>query len=491
VVIGIPNSIYIIHKYHTVYEEIKIKKHAIRIALEQMGVVTFMCNFTTAIGFIIFAFMPSLLLHNFGLVTGISILLLFPVSIILILIFMSFLPPPQSKKKSYLHTNIFNKLIHKIVYLIEYKEKWIYIIASIIFGISIFGILKVKSNSYILDDLPKNEKVYNDLIFFDKNFGGVLPLEIIINTNKKNGAVNMEKLMQTDKLVRYLDSIPSVGQSLSIIRGLYFIRQAYYNNPEYYSLPNTFDFAFIQPYLRKKNEDSQLSNSLLFNRLLHQYVDSNKQALRISIMMKDIGTKRLDSFIYTLNQKIATIVDTQKTSILFTGTNILFQKSNEYLLKEMSRTIFLALLIVSFCIWIICKNIKITLFTIIPNLLSLMVVLALMGFLNIELKPANAIIFSIVYGISIDLTLRLMMSYLYENESLNNEKDRWKIVIQKTSLSIIFTALVLAGGFLMFCTSKLSNVFVLGGLTASVLIISAIFNLLVFGALLKHICIKK
>lgn len=490
VVIGIPNSIYIIHKYHTAYEEIKIKKHALRIALEQMGIVTFMCNLTTAIGFLIFAFTPSPLLQEFGLVSGISILLLFPISIILILIFMSFMPPPHSKKKSYLHTNIFNKLIAQIIYLIEYKEKWIYIFSSMVFIITIVGIMKVKSNSYLLDDLPKNEKVYNDLMFFDQNFGGVLPLEIIINTNKKNGAMNMGKLMQVDELVRYVDSIPDVGQSLSIIRGLYFIRQAYYNSPNYYSLPNTFDFAFIQPYLRKKNDDKQVGNSLLFNKLLNQYVDSNKQQLRVSIMMKDIGTKRLDSFIHTLNKKIINTFDTAQTPIVLSGTNILFQASNQYLLKEMGMTILWAFLLVSLCVFVICRNIKITLLAIIPNVLSLMVVFALMGFLGIELKPANAIIFSIVYGISIDLTLRLIMAYLYENEAIDNA-HRWKIVLQKTALSIVFTALVLVGGFLVFCTSQLSNVFALGGLTASVLIVSALSNLLVFGALLKHISIRK
>ena len=79
-----------------------------------------------------------------------------------------------------------------------------------------------------MDDLPKTDKIYVDLKFFEKNFKGVMPLEIVVDTEKKYGVSrNLNNLLRIDSLSKYLAGMPEIGRPLSIAEGLKFAKQAH------------------------------------------------------------------------------------------------------------------------------------------------------------------------------------------------------------------------------------------------------------------------
>ena len=186
VVIGIPNCIYFLNKYHTSYKETQDKEKAIVNMVGRMGIVTLFCNITAAIGFFVFALTKSPLLKEFGWVSGLNIMAIFFISLFFIPPVLTYLKAPQPKHVRYLENKFLEKILLKIERWTFIHTKWVFGITIVLVLVSIVGLAKIKKEAFIVDDLPKKDKLYTDLKWFEKEGGGVMPLEFIINAKKKN-----------------------------------------------------------------------------------------------------------------------------------------------------------------------------------------------------------------------------------------------------------------------------------------------------------------
>ncbi|MBS1575646.1 MAG: MMPL family transporter, partial [Bacteroidetes bacterium] len=293
VVIGIPNCIYFLNKYHTAYNDTGEKREALVTMVSRMGIVTLFCNLTAAIGFAVFAFTKSQVLKEFGVVAGINIISLFFISLILIPVTLSFLPVPKSKHTKYLESMRLNRWLNRLETWSLGHRNLIYTATVLIVTVSIVGLFRLQSVGYIVDDLPKTDKLYTDLKFFEKNFKGVMPLEILVDTKKKYGVSrNFGNLLKIDSLSRYIQTIPDIARPLSITEGLKFAKQAFFEgDSNNYSMPAEYDLPALAQYLSFKGDSSGTKNS--FSKLVASFMDSARQEARISVNMADVGSKRL------------------------------------------------------------------------------------------------------------------------------------------------------------------------------------------------------
>ncbi|MEO5909137.1 MAG: MMPL family transporter, partial [Ginsengibacter sp.] len=258
VVIGIPNCIYFLNKYHSTYKKTGDKEQSLIDMVSRMGVVTLFCNLTAAIGFAVFALTHSAVLQEFGQVAGLSIMLIFMISFILLPGILSFMKAPEERQLKYLDVKIFTTILLKIEYWVFNHRKIVYACTLVVVILSAVGISKLKTEGFIVDDLPKTDKIYTDLKFFENNFKGVMPLEIVIDTKKRYGLVGariLPVLVKMDSLSSYIKSQPQMSRPLSIAEGIKFVKQGFYEGDSLnYALPNSFDIAFVSDYLRPQND---------------------------------------------------------------------------------------------------------------------------------------------------------------------------------------------------------------------------------------------
>ncbi|MBD0332706.1 MAG: MMPL family transporter, partial [Chitinophagaceae bacterium] len=291
VVIGIPNCIYFLNKYHTAYKEANNKHEAIVSMVAKMGVVTLFCNISAAIGFAVFALTKSTILKEFGVVAGINIMMLFFISLILIPAVLSILPPPKYKHTKYLQSPGLQRWLDRLEFWSLNHRKLIYLITTVVVLISVAGMFRLKSVGYIVDDLPKTDKIYTDLKFFEKNFKGVMPLEIVVDTKKPNGLRGARALtvyQKVDSLSEYISSMPEVARPLSIVEGLKFAKQAFFEgDTANYAMPSEYDLPGLQSYLSVRKGGDTNKNS--FSRIVSTFVDSSQQQTRISASIQDVG----------------------------------------------------------------------------------------------------------------------------------------------------------------------------------------------------------
>lgn len=483
VVIGIPNCIYFLNKFHTSYNDTGDKKQALTLMVEKMGVVTLFCNLAAAIGFAVFALTQSQILKEFGHVAGINIIALFIISLIFIPAVLSFLPAPKSRHTRYLQNPRLNRWLDRLERWSLNHRKLIYAITLAVIAVSATGILRLKTLGYIVDDLPKKDKLYTDLKFFEKNFKGVMPLEIIIDTKKKRGATNLSSLARIDSLSQFIASMPDIAKPLSVADGFKFVKQSFFDgDSSSYSMPGEFDVQLL-PYLKIGKDSGNNRNS--FARLLSTFMDSSRQQARISVSMADVGSNRLPGILDSISARADQLFPKEKYEVELTGTSVTFVEGNRYIINGLKDSIIWAFILIALCMLYLFRSARILVCSLIPNIIPLLITAGIMGWAGIPLKPSTVLVFSVALGIAIDITIRFLVNYKQELPHYGN--DMMKTVtetIHSTGISIIYTSLVLIAGFVIFCFSGFDGTKALGWLTSLTLVTATFTNLVLLPAIL-------
>lgn len=492
VVIGIPNCIYFLNKYHTAYRETRDKRVALVEMISKMGIVTLFCNIAAAIGFAVFALTRSAILKEFGVVAGINIMALFFISIILIPAALSMLPSPKRRHMRYLDNRWLLQLLKSIEIWSMHHRKTIYTVTVAVIIFAIAGMFRLVSDGYIVDDLPKTDRVYTDLKFFERNFKGVMPLEIVIDTRRKNGLrVNpLQTFSNIDSLSLFIREHPDMARPISMVEGMKFARQAYYDGDSLsYGLPNAFDISFLSQYLAGRGSEDSTSN---FARLLRSFMDTTRQYARISVNMADVGSVHLQEILDTLRGRSLQLFDTARYDVQFTGTSVTFLEGSSYIINGLKESIFWAFLLISLCMLYLFRSFRILMCSLIPNLIPLIITAGVMGWAGVRIKPSTVLVFSVALGIAIDITIRFLVNYKQElKDSAANPELHVLSTIHKTGISIIYTSMVLIAGFVIFCFSGFGGTQALGWLTSLTLVLATLTNLIFLPAILLTTMKKK
>jgi len=505
VVIGIPNCIYFVNKYHTSYLQNGNKEKALVDMVSKMGVVTLFCNITAAIGFAVFALTKSAILKEFGVVAGISIMVIFFISFILLPSVLSYLPAPGTSQTKYLNNRWLTSFLLTIERWVVHHKAIVYGTTIIVLIFSVMGIFKLKSVAYIVDDLPKTDKIYTDLKFFEHHFKGVMPLEIVLDTKKPKGI--LKSTVDINKIAFFQDSFlakqNNIAKPLSVIDGIKFSYQAVsegrgdstYTLPAFGNPLKDLHDKLRQVNVRRENKEMTAADSATV-KLIGSFIDSTEQYLRISMSMADIGTAALlpvvDSIKRNANRILngidsTEIKDTANTvyNITVTGTSSTFLEGSRFIVNGLKESVFWAFILISVCMLYLFKSARILLCSLIPNLIPLVITAGVMGWAGIPLKPSTVLVFSVALGIAIDITIRFLVNYKQELPVYNNDvNETVSATIKNTGLSIVYTSLVLIAGFVIFCFSSFGGTIALGWLTSVTLFVATLTNLILLPVLL-------
>ena len=491
VVIGIPNCIYFINKYHTAYllaydlPETERKRKALVDMVSKMGVVTLFCNITAAIGLGVFAFTKSAVLSEFGWVAGCSILLIFVVSFVLLPAALSYLPAPKPRELKYLDARWIARWLTSIEDWVFQHPKKVMGVTVVLVLVSMAGILRLKSVAYLVDDLPKRDPIYQDMKFFETHFNGIMPLEIVVDAKKKRGLRGLKPFRLIDSLSTFLASQPEMNRPLSVSEGLKLATQAFNDqDTNAYRMPGDFEAVFLMDLLNQRGKEGS-KNGL--STMMQAFIDSNKQYTRISVSMKDVGTEKLPGLLQRIEEEANRIFDTSYR-ITLTGTSITFLEGSKFIINGLKESIFWAFLLIALCMLYLFRSLRILFCSLIPNLIPLLVTAGIMGWTGVPLKPSTVLVFSVALGIAVDITIRFLVNYRQVLPDFDGDVSKAvRSTVQQTGLSIVYTSLVLMVGFIIFCASRFGGTFALGWLTSVTLFTATLTNLIVLPVLLNFL----
>ena len=479
IVIGVENSIFLLNKYLSEYREHGNKVKALSRMISRIGNANLLTNATTAVGFAAFIITGNQLLVEFGIIAALNIFLIYLLSLFMLPILFSFFPEPKPKHLKHLEKGIISRLLDKIVIIVQAKRPVIYIITGTLLIAGVYGITKLRTTGNIVDDISKDDILYKDLIFMEKNFNGVMPLEITIDTKKPKGILRASTLLKIDKLQKVLKRYPEFSQPLSIVEVVKSAKQAFYRgNPKMYSLPNNQERNFILSYV--PSLDKKGSGSLL-----KSFVDSSLRMTRVSVQMANIGTNDIERILKDLNPKIDSIFPPDKYEVHLTGTSVVFLKGTNYLVKNLFSSLLLAIIAITALMALIFSSTRMIIISLIPNIIPQILTAGVMGYFGISIKPSTILIFSIALGISVDSTIHFLSRYRLQLKNNNWEiKKSVLLALQETGYSMIYSAIVLFFGFSMFILSSFGGTQALGYLVSITLLVALFSNLFVLPSLL-------
>ncbi|MFY0685869.1 MAG: MMPL family transporter [Cyclobacteriaceae bacterium] len=478
VVIGIPNSVYMLNMYHQEYAKHGDQVRALRRIIRKIGIVTLITNFTTAVGFGVLVFTNINILMEFGIVASINIMATFLVSIILIPSLYSYVKPPKGRHLKHLEFSMLQGFLNFLDRIIHEHRKAIFFLTFIVVIIAGYGVSRIEAISYVSDDIPKKSQLKKDLEFFEKNFSGIMPLEVVVDTGNKKGVQNLKNLRKIDEMEKFLDSLEYISQPVSVVSFVKAARQSFYNDkPEFYTIPNKRDLGFIIRYLGDQDDPNGFSKN---------FMDSTGQRVRVSLKVADVGSKKMDSLVQqVIRPRLDEMTKGTKLKAELTGTTLLFIKGNKFLINNLITSMLVAFLVIAVIMALLFRNGKMILISLVPNVIPLLITGGIMGYFGIPLKPSTALIFSIAFGISVDDSIHLLAKYRQELFANNFQVSiAVSKSVRETGASMIYTSIILFCGFVIFAASDFGGTVALGKLTSITLLFAMLTNVIVLPALL-------
>lgn len=488
IVIAVENCIFLLNKY---YYEIKSHKNQVKSLsrmIERVGTAMFLTNLTTAVGFMAFIVTRNNLLVEFGVVASLSIFSIFLLSLSLIPILFSFFTTTKARHTKFLDNKFTNSIVERIQYIIGNHRAKTYVITGIIVAAGVVGISMLHTSGNLVDDIPQDHPMYQDLQFFEEELNGVIPFEIMIDTKKKKGVMRLSSLRKIEALQDTLSTYSIFSKPLSVVQVVKASKQAYYNgNPDKFSLISGRERTFILNYMPDYSEGD--------NQIVNAFIDTNMQITRLSLQMENLSTPEIDYLIKELRPKIDSIFDKENYNVEMTGNSVVFAKGTDYLINNLVVSLVIAIIIIMVIMSFLFRSPIMIAISIIPNLIPQIITAAFMGYMQIPIKPTTILIFSIALGISVDNTIHYLSRYRMDLNKTNwDVKKSVYTALRETAHSMLYSSIILLLGFSVFTLSSFGGTEALGKLIAITLLTAMIANLIVLPALLltmdKHATMK-
>ncbi|MCH8330770.1 MAG: MMPL family transporter [Bacteroidetes bacterium] len=473
-VIGISNSVHLLNKYFEELKRGKSKEDAIALMIKEVGFATFLASSTTAIGFLSLLVIDIAPIQKFGVYTATGVMITYVTSLLLM---PSILLNVEVKKFSWSTRfgNWWTRFLGGLFETVLRSYKAIGFVALLLTLISIWGIQKIVVNNHFLDDLNDGSPLKADMEFFEKHFSGIRPFEMGIELEDSTSSIlDLEVLEEIDKIDNYLKAEYGVG---SLLSPAWIVKEA--NS----AMNGGLDAKRKLP--ENKSTNTKVIRALKKYRILPKSQNILGKDLlrgRIAGYMNDLGRIQ----IYHLNKKLQKFIEanTEKATFHLTGAAELMDNANSKIAVNLMKGLGFAFLIIALIIGIIFRSVKISLLSLLPNIIPLIIIAGVMGFAGIELKVATALIFTIAFGIAVDDTIHMLSRLRMERKKGREFLFALKSAVLTSGKAIILTSFILSAGFLTFLVSDFQSTFHIGLLISITLFVALLADLFLLPALL-------
>jgi uncharacterized protein len=482
-VVGMSDVVHIVTKYlEEMRDGTSDRFDALIKTIKEAGFPTFITLITTALGFLTLVNSHIKPIRDFGFYTSLGVFIAFVLSYTILPIVLHTIRIPKLRLESET-SGFWNKRLHQLLLWIFSHQKWIAGGTILFILVALFGIFKLQMNNFLIEGLTRNDELRKDFDFFEKQYSGVRPFELLITPRDTTHSVmGVAELRALDKLDKFLHTKYGVGFIISPLSLVKSYHKAQNNaDPAFYKLPqDSTDIVDITNNLsrfRKRKEIKTL-------------VTKDGKKGRITGKMHDIGSLKIRK----LNAELEAFLkqkDLQPIRVEITGAAHMLDKNNEYLAINTLQGLALSILVVAVIIAIIHRNLRMVVIAVIPNLIPIIFIGGLMGFAGIEIRSSTSIIFSIAFGIATDDTIHFLARLKIEMQKGIPLLYAVKRTFLSTGKAVIVTSLILCAGFFTLICSGFESTYYFGLLVSITLFVAVLTDLLLFPVLVLWLMPKQ
>jgi len=313
IVIGIPNCIFLITKYHQEILEHGNKVKALTRVIKKIGTATFLTNLTTSLGFLTFITTNSPKLVQFGICASINIMLVFVISITILPVILSLSKAPKQRHLKHLERKLAVGLLNNLVNITVNHRKWVYIATISVVIFSIAGLMQIKATGNLTGDLPKNHQILNDFNFIQDNFGGSIPFEIMVDYKEPSRLAKTSTLKRVEAVQNQYKNDTLFSKNISYVDFLKAANMAFHDNDstQFRLITSKRKLGALKRYI----DSSIVTNSKGVGVALNELIDTTHCVLRIRSQLKDLGAYEIEDKAQLMKVEIDSILNPSKKPI--------------------------------------------------------------------------------------------------------------------------------------------------------------------------------
>ena len=466
-IISVSDSVHFMVKYFQALHEFGHRREALFQTIKKIGTALMLTSVTTAVGFGALSFVNIKIVSEFGIFTAIGVFFAFIISILFLPSMFMLMKQTADDKLIIYNVGVRVKVVQKISTLVRAYPKHIIISWCFIACIGTWGAVKINPHSKLLEDLRPGNKLLDDMKVAENRMGAILPVEIILeimNDGPYEDIQDVEVMQFLDRVGAFMSAIPEIGKVMSVTQYIKEIHQAMNDgDPAFYHVPNSRNL--ISQYM------------LLYESEFETFFNLDYTKLRIAAQIKDIDSRRSAEIEEEINNFImANAPSGVKAEV--TGTAFIALRTNNYLVRNLAGSFFIAFIVVTLLMAILFRSVKMALISVVPNIIPMMMMAAVMGFFQVSLRPSTAMTFAIAFGIAVDDTLHYLTRYRMELSDRHYQKAN-DATMMSTGVAMMSTTAILVSGFMVLTLSEFTFS-IQFGILSSITILSALIGDLTF-----------
>ena len=429
-------------------------------------------SFTTAIGFLSLLISDIPAIRHFGAAAafgmGIELFLSFTLLI-------SLLPKMQtdtSKTVRRARPYLFSRILDWIARSVPDFKRGVLIITALSVMTAIAGISRLRVDTNMLDYFYESSYIRKSASFVDSFLGGANTIEISLTTKAGNDFLYPENMGRVEHITSWLKARPGITKVIDPNSFLKLMNKAFYgDNKNFYTLPTSREMA--AQYLLLYDGDE-----------LSHFMTDDREWVRISARTNLHGTEDLMNLYSSLETVLKHVLEESHILAQFTGKTYIFNHMAQDIVSSQIESLALASVIIFGIMFMVLKDVRLGLISIIPNLLPIIGNLAIMGFVGIPINTATAIISAVAIGIAVDDTIHFIVHYKRSTDAGSTRLDAVRDAIIKKGPAAVSTSLVLLLGFGILITSNFVPTAQFGVLCSLIMLMTLLADLFVLPVLL-------
>ena len=472
-IISFSDVIHLCSAYLLEMKETEDTTEAILRSAEDVGKACVYTSITTFVGFLALAVVPTPIFKKLGILLGLGVGIALLLAMTLFPILLSFLRPNTAWTEGI--ASVSQDLLDRFLSFtqrISLSRPWsIIVFFAALLVASILGISQIKVENDIAKRLGEDNPVRRDAEYFLEHFAGTNVLDLYLQCEEEGGLLEPGVFQSISELEEKLMELEEVDSAISFA-------------------------TIITEYYRKLNDDRSVPPSRLIINLgvreiekrdpdgLAFLLNSSRRMMRVFVRL-NIGGLRETHEAGMKVQKLATATLPATVKAEATGMAYLIGGWLDRIISAQKKGVGISFIVISALMIIAFRSLRAGLWSMIPNMLPLLVLGGYVGFAWDFTDSDTFMLAMLAIGMGVDDTIHFLTRYRLELKRDDDEEKALTRTYHYAGRGIVMTTLILTIGFSPFILCQYFSLQILGTLLPMVLIVALLADLLLLPALAR------
>ncbi|MBF0589004.1 MAG: MMPL family transporter [Magnetococcales bacterium] len=476
-VVGVADAVHILSSFYREHARNGgNREHAISHAMGQNGLAILMTSITTAVGLASFAAADMAPMTQLGIAAPIGIGLAFLFTITLLPALIAIFPMKVGKVVT-AKPRVVDRLLIWIADVSCRRYRMVLGVSGVLFLVALGGIMQLQLSHNALRWFPESSSVRGDVQAVDAAMGGTIPLEVVLDTGEPHGLFDPELMRTLDRVEesvhRHGDETVAIGR-VNVLSTIIkeSNRALHANQQQHYVVPDNRPLIAQEMLLFEMGGGDDLA----------KMVSKENAMTRMTIMLPFVDAMKLKPVVQEIRAEMKHLFPHMKTTL--TGLGPMIVETMHDVLTTMVKSYAIALMGITALMLLLIGRVRIGLFSMIPNLLPIIMVMGVMGWMGLPFDFSNMLAGSVAIGLVVDDTIHFFHTFRRNFEQMGEVQAAVRETLLTTGRALFITSAVLAAGFAVAMFVDLRSTANFGVITASAVLLALLADFFMAPALM-------